>query len=154
MGRTIAPMRVAIATFADVPPQFDDDLRLAEALGGLGVEVDRVPWDDAGADWAAYDAVVIRSTWDYVPRRDEFVAWAESVGSRLHNSAAIVRWNSDKRYLGELAAAGIPTVETAYVGPGDERRRSTARSSSSPRSPPAPATPVASRPPSTPTRSP
>ena len=113
-------MPVAIATFADVPPQFADDQRLAAALGALGVEVDRVPWDDAGADWAAYDVVVIRSTWDYVPRRDEFVAWAESVGSSLHNSADVVRWNSDKRYLGELATAGIPAVATTYVGPGDD----------------------------------
>ena len=112
-------MRVAIATFAAMPPEFTDDERVADALADLGGEVAHVPWDDPGADWSAYDAVVIRSTWDYAFRRDEFVAWAESVGARLHNSPEVVRWNSDKRYLGGLAAAGIPVVETSFVGPGD-----------------------------------
>ena len=112
-------MRVAIATFAAMPPEFTDDERVADALVDLGAEVAHLPWDDAGADWPAYDAVVIRSTWDYAFRRDEFVAWAESVGARLHNSPAVVRWNSDKRYLAGLAEAGIPVVETAFVGNGD-----------------------------------
>ena len=70
-----------------MPPQFTDDLMLAEALGERGVEVERIPWDDADAGWGAYDAVVIRSTWDYASRREEFVRWAESVGQALHNSA-------------------------------------------------------------------
>ncbi len=112
-------MRVAIATFTPMPPEFTDDERLADALGALGAEVARVPWDEPGAEWASYDVAVIRSTWDYAQRRDEFVAWAESVGPRLHNSPEVVRWNSDKRYIGDLAAAGIRVVETTYVAPGD-----------------------------------
>ncbi len=112
-------MRVAIATFAAMPPEFTDDERLAGALADLGAVVAHVPWDDAGADWSLFDAVVIRSTWDYTFRRAEFVAWAESVGARLHNSPAVVRWNSDKRYLEGLAEAGIPVVETSFVGSGD-----------------------------------
>lgn len=112
-------MRVAIATFVGVPPEFADDERLAGALTALGVEVARVRWDDPTAAWDGFDAVVIRSTWDYSSRRDEFVAWAESVGRRLHNPPDMVRWNSDKHYLADLAAAGIPVVETVYAAPGD-----------------------------------
>ncbi len=112
-------MRVAIASFAAVPPQFTDDLLLAETLAERGVEVARIPWDDPAARWDSYDAVVIRSTWDYASRREEFVRWAESVGRALHNSAELVRWNSDKRYVGDLGAAGLPVVETRFVGPGD-----------------------------------
>jgi glutathione synthase/RimK-type ligase-like ATP-grasp enzyme len=112
-------VRVAIASFAAVPPQFPDDLMLADAVAARGVEVERIPWDDPATAWDRFDAVVIRSTWDYTRRRDEYVAWAESVGDRLHNSAAIVRWNSDKRYLADLDDAGIPVVDTAFVGPGD-----------------------------------
>ena len=63
--------------------------------------------------------MVIRSTWDYARRRDEFLRWCESVGERLHNRAALVRWNTDKRYLGDLADAGVPVVETRYVEPGE-----------------------------------
>lgn len=112
-------MRIAIATFAARPAEFDDDERLAAALRGCGAEVDHVPWEDPEADWDRYDAVVIRSTWDYAFRHDDFVAWADRVGDRLHNSPAVVRWNSDKRYLGDLADAGFAVVETTYVEPGD-----------------------------------
>jgi hypothetical protein len=112
-------MRVAIATFASMPPEFTDDERLADALNGLGADVARLSWDDASAEWSDYDAVVIRSTWDYSLRRDEFVAWADSVGSRLHNSPAVIRWNTDKRYLGDIEAAGLPVVHTDYVAPGE-----------------------------------
>ncbi len=111
-------MRVAIATFASMPPEFTDDERLADAIGALGASVARVSWDDAKADWATFDAVVIRSTWDYASRRDEFVDWADSVGSRLHNSPEVIRWNTDKRYMGDLERAGLPVVHTEYVAPG------------------------------------
>ena len=112
-------MRVAIATFASMPPEFTDDERLADAIGALGASVSRVPWDHAETDWASFDAVVIRSTWDYARRHDEFVAWAESVGTRLHNSPEVIRWNTDKHYMGDLEGAGLPVVHTEYVAPGE-----------------------------------
>jgi glutathione synthase/RimK-type ligase-like ATP-grasp enzyme len=113
-------MRVAIASFAAMPPEFRDNQQIAAALIAQGVDVSIVSWDDRAADWAGFDAVVIRTTWDYTERRDEFVAWTESIGARLHNSPALVRWNSDKHYLADLAAAGISVVETAFAEPGDE----------------------------------
>jgi glutathione synthase/RimK-type ligase-like ATP-grasp enzyme len=81
-------------------------------------------WDDPAVDWSAYRLAVVRSTWDYTPRRDEFVAWAERVGSltRLENSAATLRWNTDKRYLRTLAEKGIPVVPTHWIEPGDPVR--------------------------------
>jgi glutathione synthase/RimK-type ligase-like ATP-grasp enzyme len=112
-------MRVAIVTFTGLPPEFADDQRLAAALEDLGVESERIAWDEPNANWRQFGAVVIRSTWDYARRRDEFLAWAESAGDRLHNSAAVLRWNSDKLYLGELAEAGFATVSTTYVAPAD-----------------------------------
>jgi len=77
-------------------------------------------WDDAAVDWDAFDLVVIRSTWDYTGRRDEFIAWAERLGERLVNPPEVVRWNTDKRYLAELEAAGLPIVPTRFVAPGEE----------------------------------
>ena len=111
--------RVAIASFAAMPPQFTDDRRIIDALASCGIEAAAIPWDDPDTDWDGFDAVVIRSTWDYAQRRDEFVAWAERVGTRLHNAPELVRWNADKRYLGDLADAGLRVVETRYVEPGD-----------------------------------
>lgn len=75
-------------------------------------------WDDPAVDWGAFDLVVLRSPWDYVERRDAFVAWCESIGERLHNPPQVVRWNTDKRYLGELDAAGLPVVPTTFLEPG------------------------------------
>nr|WP_202436771.1 hypothetical protein [Streptomyces sp. SID5910] len=94
---------------------------LAAALGEAGAEASVEVWDDDSVDWGGFDLVVIRSTWDYSWRVGEFVAWAEACGkvTRLANPAAVVRWNTDKRYLGDLAAAGVPVVPTRYLAPGD-----------------------------------
>ena len=113
-------MRIALATCApaEAAPEFDDDERLGAVLRGRGVDAERVRWD-AEVDWDAFDLVVVRSTWDYTHRVEAFVAWAEAIGGRLRNSPELLRWNSDKGYVGELEAAGLPVVPTAYVGPGE-----------------------------------
>lgn len=75
-------------------------------------------WDDPDVDWDAYALVVLRNPWDYVVRRDAFVSWCERVGDRLLNPPEVVRWNTDKRYLAELDAAGIRIVPTTFLEPG------------------------------------
>ncbi|WP_354698271.1 Cycloserine biosynthesis protein DcsG [Paraconexibacter sp. AEG42_29] len=107
-------MRTAIATCAQMPDGFQED-DLAAALQSTWVV-----WDDPEADWAAYDTVLVRSVWDADRRRDEFVAWAHRIAgsTRLLNPAAVLEWNTDKRYLAELPAAGLPTVPTVFLEPG------------------------------------
>ncbi|MEU1183436.1 hypothetical protein ABZ464_38535 [Streptomyces sp. NPDC005820] len=100
----------------------DQDLPgLVAALQEAGADARAVVWDDPDVDWAAHDLAVIRSTWDYSWRAAEFLAWAEKTAAvtRLANPAEVIRWNSDKRYLGTLAAAGVATVPTRYLAPGD-----------------------------------
>jgi hypothetical protein len=80
--------------------------------------VEAVSWDDPAADWASYALSVVRSPWDYVPRRDNFIAWAHSV-PRLHNPADIIEWNTDKVYLRDLAAQGVPVTPTSFVTAGE-----------------------------------
>ena len=115
--------RIALVTCRPRPDVSEDrDLPvLVGALREAGADAGAVHWDDDGVDWGAYDLAVIRSTWDYSWRAAEFLAWAERCGAatRLANPAAVVRWNADKRYLGDLAAAGVPVVPTMYVAPGD-----------------------------------
>lgn len=107
-------MRTAIATCSQMPHGFQED-DLAAAL-----ESTWVVWDDPDIDWAAYDTVLVRSVWDSDRRRDEFVAWAHRVtaSTRLLNPAAVLEWNTDKRYLAELPPAGLPTVPTVFLVPG------------------------------------
>ncbi|MEV5958611.1 hypothetical protein AB0M11_33540 [Streptomyces sp. NPDC051987] len=115
--------RIALATYdPGTEPSKDQDLPvLLRALADAGAEAVARPWDDPETEWGGHDLVVIRSTWDYSWRADEFVAWVERVGkeTRIANPAHVVRWNSDKRYLGDLAAAGVPVVPTRYLAPGD-----------------------------------
>lgn len=94
---------------------------LQTALEARGVVVKRCSWSDPAVDWTSFDAAVVRSTWDYFERHDEFTAWLEraSAATRLINDARLMRWNADKRYLGELAAAGIAVVPTRFVARGE-----------------------------------
>jgi hypothetical protein len=113
--------RVALVTCAQLPDLDPDDRRLVDPLRALGVAAVPAVWDDPAVDWSAFDLVLLRSTWDYPPRRAEFLAWAASV-PRLVNPAGVVGWNTDKRYLAELAAAGVPVVPTGWLPPGQPWR--------------------------------
>ena len=116
--------RIALVTCAAGRSR-DDDLPpllaalVAHHVGGDAVVAEAVDWDDPAVDWAVYDLAVIRSTWDYTARYDEFLAWVErcSAATTLINDPGVLRWNSDKRYLDELAAAGVRVVPTTFIVP-------------------------------------
>jgi hypothetical protein len=113
--------RIAIATSAEFADLDDDGPVLLAALSARDIEAQPVVWTDPRADYASYELVVVRSTWDYQDRRDEYVAWAERVAAtiQLANPAPVLRWNTDKTYLRTLAEAGLPVVETTWLEPGD-----------------------------------
>lgn len=107
---------VWLATCADWPTG-GDEIVLVDLFADRGVTAAWARWDDPDVDWHAADLVAIRTTWDYVDRLDEYLAWAErvAVGTRLVNPPDVVRWNTHKGYLAELAAGGLPVVPTAVV---------------------------------------
>jgi len=110
---------IALVT-ATAARHLDEDLPpLEAALRALGRAVEIVVWDDPAVDWSTYDAAVVRSTWDYVPRRAEFLAWADAVAGRtvLLNPPALLGWSSDKHYLADLGAQGIPITPTTFLEP-------------------------------------
>ena len=103
-------MRIGLATSSDVPDWEVDDRPLHEALQARAVDLHHPVWDDDAVDWDAFDAVLIRTTWDYMERQEEFAAWAERV-PRLLNPAHIVRWNTHKSYLRDLPSHHVaPTI--------------------------------------------
>lgn len=111
--------RIAFATCSPRQKMWDDDLPAARLLEEAGVEVEFVAWDDPDADWRAFERVIVRSVWDYGHRLSEFLAWVDRVGSeRLRNGPEMIHWNSDKRYLAELDAGGMPVPPTLLVAPG------------------------------------
>lgn len=119
MNSTTNP-RIALATVAEGWDLDEDAPLLVDALEAAGARAEPAMWDDPSVDWAGFDLVAIRSTWDYAQRPGEFAAWADRVGglTRLVNPAHVVRWNIDKHYLGELADRGVAVVPTAYLEPG------------------------------------
>lgn len=93
---------------------------LADALADEGIDAQVRAWDDRTVDWSRYDLVTVMCAWGYVTRREEFLAWAEAAAAvtAVVNGTTVLRWNSDKTYLADLAAAGIPVVPTTWVPPG------------------------------------
>jgi hypothetical protein len=105
-------VRIAFATCSAFPEGWSDDHSAAVLVGA-----EYRCWDDPGVDWEAYDRVVIRSTWDYTRRLEEFLAWCQAVGpARLRNTPRLVAFNADKRYLADLAVASVPT---RFLAPGE-----------------------------------
>ena len=90
---------------------------LAEALAADGYAVDVRDWRDPSVDWSAARVTVIRSPWDYVDHLDEFLDWAARVNesTELWNPLELVRWNTHKAYLLDLAARGAPVVPTVVL---------------------------------------
>jgi glutathione synthase/RimK-type ligase-like ATP-grasp enzyme len=94
----------------------DDDLTY-QPLRELGWRVEAVPWSRPDIEWDSYDAVVIRSTWDYIKTPDAFLSTLndiERAGTPLFNNLDLVRWNIQKTYLRDLAARGVPVVPTVW----------------------------------------
>ena len=87
-----------------------------EPLRARGWAVTDVPWR-AETDWSRFEAVVIRTPWDYQRAPGAFLevlAQIEASGARLANPLEVVRWNLDKTYLRDLGARGVPVVPTVW----------------------------------------
>jgi hypothetical protein len=108
--------RVAIVTCAQLPASDEDTRSVFDPLARRGVNITAMVWDDASVNWHAFDLAIVRSCWDYVSRRDEFLAWARRVPA-LYNPASVLAWNTDKRYLNDLASTGVPVVPTVWCEP-------------------------------------
>ena len=89
----------------------------ADALRQRGIEVDAVPWTGS-RDLSAYDLVLPLVVWGYHLKYEEWQRFLERIEAEqlpVTNPPRLLRWNSDKAYLKELAGKGIPTVETIEV---------------------------------------
>ncbi|MET0901192.1 MAG: hypothetical protein ABWY45_25030 [Mycobacterium sp.] len=92
-----------------------DDDGLVAALRARGLHATWLSWDDPRT--LDSDVVILRATWDYIDRLDEFLQWSTQVPNLL-NGPDVVRWNTDKTYLHDLAVAGVPVVESEFFAPG------------------------------------
>lgn len=107
--------RIALVTFDPAGTSVHADAELedvADELRAAGLTVETPIWSNP-RDWSADDLVILKSPWDYSLRPAEFRDWLEvtSRTTTVLNHPALIAWNSDKHYLRDLAAAGIPTTD-------------------------------------------
>jgi glutathione synthase/RimK-type ligase-like ATP-grasp enzyme len=105
--------RIAIATCGGEVRDPDAPL-LSAALEAEGIDAELRVWDDPSVRWGDYDLTVIRSTWDYTAKHLSYLEWAKDV-PRLHNPYDVVRYSSDKHYLGDMASRGHLVVPSFFA---------------------------------------
>jgi glutathione synthase/RimK-type ligase-like ATP-grasp enzyme len=99
----------------------DEDGPLLQFLRDNGLDIYREVWNDESVNWSGYDLVVLKAPWDYHDQLPKFLSWLESVengGSKVLNPPEIIRWNSDKEYLLEIAQE-LPVIKSLVLKPGD-----------------------------------
>jgi glutathione synthase/RimK-type ligase-like ATP-grasp enzyme len=115
--------RIALATYQALPRLNDDDGLLVRALADRGVTALPAVWDARDVCWEDFRAVLVRSCWDYHERREEFLAWVtrvERAGVAVWNPPDLLRWNSHKGYLRDLADRGVEVVPTRWLVRGEQ----------------------------------
>ena len=113
--------QLALATYADLPEGPPDEGRLPVLLKERGWEVVHTSWDQTATPWSEFGGVVVRSTWDYSQRTEDFLRWIddlEAANVPLWNPAPLLRWNHDKRYLEDLEEKDICVVPTGWIEKG------------------------------------
>lgn len=114
--------RIALATSSKHPCLAEDDRLLLNPLAERGIEAEPAIWNDFAIHWTSFDAVIVRSCWDYHLRPEKFLHWIASLSEArvpLWNPAALVRWNADKIYLRDLDAKAVAIVPTFWPEPGE-----------------------------------
>ncbi|MBA3783097.1 MAG: hypothetical protein H0X12_14760 [Nocardioides sp.] len=111
---------VLLATSRDWPAGEPGHETLDKALIARGIDARWAVWDDASVDWVGADLVAVRSTWDYMTRSEEFLAWVHAVeaATPVLNGADVFQWNLDKGYLARLG--DVPIVPTRLVTSADQ----------------------------------
>lgn len=92
------------------------DKLLIEPMITLGWVAEEVSWQNEKVNWADYDAVIVRSTWDYQNDAEKFIKVLEIINSvsYLENDLDLMKWNMNKNYLFQLKQKGITIVDTIW----------------------------------------
>ena len=107
----------AFLTLDEVGDFVIDDEHAIAPLAERGWSVATLSWRQTERAWSGFDAVVIRSTWDYWHDVPAFLDTLASIGrqTRLANPESLVCWNLRKTYLLDLAGKGVTVVETIWL---------------------------------------
>jgi len=121
---TLDSLRVGVVTGPRSPELTEGARELVAEFERRGATAGPAVWTADEPDWADFDVLLLRSCWDYHERIDDFRDWltaVERAGAAVLNPPDVVRWNVHKFYLRDLAAAGVPVLDTAFVERGSDR---------------------------------
>jgi glutathione synthase/RimK-type ligase-like ATP-grasp enzyme len=113
-----SPPEIGIVTGEKAPDLTADGQALQAALRDRGFSATPVLWTAEDVDWSAFDAVLVRSCWDYHSDLDAFRSWlnrVEAEGVVVLNATDVIRWNLHKFYLRDLADRGVQILPTTWV---------------------------------------
>ena len=115
-------MNIALVTYFDegkyTGEGTNEDIRLLAYLTAQGLQATFAVWNDASVTWGNYDAVVLKSPWDYFDKIAEFKVWLQQLAKEqvpFLNPVSIVNWNLDKKYLLDIEQAGFSIVPTRII---------------------------------------
>ena len=109
--------RVALVTSSKFPELTVDDRLLLAPLAERAIHAVPAIWDDPEADWSSYDAIILRSTWDYHLTAEKFLRWIDALATTrlpVWNPATLICWNANKTYLRDLDGKGVTIVPTIW----------------------------------------
>ncbi|MBY0589503.1 hypothetical protein K2X85_20195 [bacterium] len=111
-------MKIALVTSKDWPALHPEEQPLIELLLQHRIQAEPTIWDDSAVDWKCFDAIVIRSTWDYHLHADRFHIWLDRLersGVPVWNPISLLRMSAEKTYLADIARAGFDTVPSIFI---------------------------------------
>jgi len=112
---------IALVTYRDLPQLTSEDQLVCSYLQTLGAKTQAVIWDARDVVWSAYEAVIVRSCWDYHLHASSFIRWLrhlEHLQVPLWNPTPILHWNLHKTYLRDLHTQGVAIPPTCWLDRG------------------------------------
>lgn len=102
------------------------DHLLFEPLAERGWSAEEISWRNKQIDWNRFDAVIIRSPWDYQQDPEAFFEVLKEIdqsSALLENDIDLVEWNIDKTYLRDLEQQGVEIVPSLWRNSFDKQER-------------------------------
>jgi glutathione synthase/RimK-type ligase-like ATP-grasp enzyme len=109
---------IALVTYEALLDLTPSEQLLREKLSDYQIKSSAVSWHDTAVDWSQFDAVIIRSPWDYHKHPIAFRQWLNDLLARgivVYNPIPALLWNMEKTYLRELSEQGVKIIPTVWA---------------------------------------
>jgi len=109
--------KVVLLSMDNTKGFFTYDKLLIEPMKSAGWDAEEISWRKENINWNEYNAVIVRSTWDYQKDYKKFLEVLEKINNssaHLENNFDLMKWNMNKKYLFDLEQNGIRIVDTLW----------------------------------------